>query len=145
MDGEGSLQELTKYNTSFTYGTLDNLTTLQAVDDAATAALGSGARMPTEEEWQELINNTTVEWTTLNGVNGRKFIAANGNTLFLPAAGFRSGSELGRAGSDGFYWSSSLVTLVPDYACYFYFSSGGRGMSYLNRYVGSSVRAVRQN
>lgn len=147
VDGEGSLPTLTKYNTSSDYGTIDNLTTLQAADDAATAALGSGARTPTKEEWQELINNTTVEWTTMNGIKGRKFTStANGNTLFLPAAGYRFGSELYSAGSYGSYWSSSLYAGYPGGAWGFYFYSDGQGMNdYYYRYDGFSVRAVRQN
>ena len=144
--GAGNLETLTKYNTSSDYGTPDNLTTLQAADDAATAALGSGARTPTKEEWQELLNNTTVKWTTVNGVNGRKFTStANGNTLFLPAAGYRPGSGLYGAGSLGNYWSSSLYTDGPYGAWYFYFHSDGRRMDYCTRDYGYTVRAVRQN
>ncbi|MBP5189769.1 MAG: hypothetical protein J6X86_08600 [Bacteroidales bacterium] len=146
MDGRQGSLTLTKYNTSSIYGTPDNLTALQAMDDAATQALGNGARTPTKEEWEELINNTTVEWTTMNGVNGRKFTAANGNTLFLPAAGRRNGSELYSAGSYGFYWSSPLFTDDPYYAWCFYFNTGNQGVSGGGgRFLGFSVRAVRQN
>ena len=142
--GAGNLETLTKYNTSSDYGTPDNLTTLQAADDAATAALGSGARTPTKEEWQELLNNTTVKWTTVNGVNGRKFTStANGNTLFLPAAGGRYGSELRSAGSNGGYWSSSLYESNPGRAWGFYFYSDDQGMGDGSRYGGLSVRPVR--
>ena len=91
----GSSSTLTKYcnNSSNGYnGYTDNLTTLLPEDDAATANWGSDWRMPTNEEWQELYNNTTVTWTTRNGVDGRLFTASNGNSLFLPAAGFRNGS-----------------------------------------------------
>ena len=111
-DGGGNLLTLIKYNTHSDYGTPDSLTILRATDDAATMAfgIGSGARTPTKEEWQELIDYSTVEWTTMNGVNGLKFTSiTNGNTLFFPAAGMRYGSEL--HGVDGcgfgFYWSSS--------------------------------------
>lgn len=144
----GSYNTLTKYcdNSSYGYnGFTDNLTTLQAVDDAATAALGNGARMPTADEWRELINTTTVEWTQMNGVGGRKFTAANGNTLFLPAAGYRWGSELDLAGSYGYYWSSSRDADLPFDAWSFDFYPGGQDMSYRSRYDGRSVRAVRQN
>ena len=138
---------LTKYCDNAAYGLngfTDTLTTLQAMDDAATAALGSGARTPTKEEWQELIANTTMEWTTMNGVNGRKFTAANGNTLFLPAAGSRSRS-LVNAGSDGNYWSSSLNTGGPGRAWGFGFDSDGQHLNGNGlRSYGGSVRAVRQ-
>jgi len=142
-DAEGELAMLTKYNTRSDYGTLDNLTTLQAMDDVATQKLGSGARMPTADEWRELINNTTAEWTTLNGVNGRKFTASNGKSLFLPAAGCRWDGELYSAGDDGDYWSSSLYESYPDGAWYFYFDSDVQSVDGGDRRSGPSVRPVR--
>ncbi len=146
VDAEGGLAMLTKYSTDSGHdfvGTPDNLTTLQAMDDAATQKLGSGARMPTAAEWRELIANTTAEWTQVNGVNGRKFTAPNGKSLFLPAAGCRLGSELYGAGSYGGYWSSSLVKGYPNDAWGFYFDSDYQYMDGYGRYYGFSVRAVR--
>ena len=129
---------VTKYTGS------DGLTTLLPEDDAATANWGSDWRMPTKEEWQELYNNTTVTWTTQNGVNGRLFTASNGNSLFLPAAGCRSSSYLYDAGSNGYYWSSSLYTGSPNYAWYFAFYSDYYDMYYFYyRYIGQGVRPVR--
>ena len=142
----GSYNTLTKYcsNSSYGYnGFTDDLTTLLPEDDAATANWGSGWRMPTKEEWEELLDNTTVTWTTQNGVNGRLFTASNGNSLFLPAAGYRSSSSLYGAGSYGNYWSSSLITDYPIYAWGFYFYSGSYYMNGGNRYYGQSVRPVR--
>ena len=144
IDAEGGLQTLTKYNTSTYYGTPDNLTTLQAIDDVAAQKLGDGARMPTKEDWEELIDKTTTEWTTVNGVNGRKFTAANGNSLFLPAAGYRWGDELDDAGSYGLYWSSSLDADDPSGAWDFYFYSGDQRVYRDGRRNGGlSVRPVR--
>ena len=141
----GSYNTLTKYcnNSNYGYnGFTDNLTTLLPEDDAATANWGSDWRVPTQEEWQELLDNTTHTWTTQNGVNGQLFTAANGNSLFLPAAGYRWYDELRYAGSYGDYWSSSLG--IPDYAWYFRFLSSNAYMSnYGYRYYGRSVRAVR--
>ena len=141
----GNSNTLTKYCTDASYGYngfTDDLTTLLPEDDAATANWGSDWRMPTEEEWQELYNNTTCTWTTQNGVNGRLFTATNGNSLFLPAAGDRSSSLYG-AGSYGYYWSSSLKTGDPGRAWFFDFGSDYYGMSSFSRYFGISVRPVR--
>jgi hypothetical protein len=101
--------------------------------------------MPTKEEWQELYNNTTVTWTTQNGVSGRLFTAANGNSLFLPAAGYRWGGELNDAGSDGRYWSSSLYTGYSLFAWRLYFYSGDTYVDGNNRFYGFSVRPVLEN
>jgi hypothetical protein len=136
----GDGDTFTKYTGS------DGLTTLLPEDDAATANWGSGWRMPTEEEWEELLDNTTVTWTTQNGVNGRLFTATNGNSLFLPAAGYRSNSNLYDAGSDGSYWSSSLDMVYSDNsdnALGFGFESGNYIVGYAGRYYGSTVRPVR--
>ena len=147
----GSSNTLTKYCTNSSYGYngfTDNLTTLLPEDDAATANWGADWRMPTKEEFQELYNNTTVTWTTQNGVNGRLFTASNGNSLFLPAAGYRRNSSLYYAGSHGNYWSSSLDTDSPNYAWSFSFYSGGYYMGNGYRNYGFTVRPVcslRQN
>ena len=141
----GSSITMTKYcnNSNYGYnGFTDNLTTLLPEDDAATANWGSDWRMPTKEEWQELYQNTTHTWTTQNGVEGRLFTASNGNSLFLPAAGYRNDSSLEGAGSYGYYWSSSLYTSRPYYAWCFYFSSDSYSVSRNNRRSGQSIRAV---
>jgi len=75
---------MTKYNAS------DGKTVLDLEDDAVAANWGGSWKMPTEAQFQELLNtaNCTNEWTTVNGVNGRLFTSVtNGNTLFIPAAG----------------------------------------------------------
>ena len=144
----GSSNTLTKYCNDASYGYngfTDNLTVLEASDDAATAQWGNGWRMPTQAECQELLNNTTNIWTTQNGVNGRLFTATNGNSLFLPAAGYRRGSSLYDAGTYGFYWSSSLYTVYPGGAWYLYFHSSDCYMDYFNRYYGFTVRPVRSS
>ena len=143
----GSYYTLTKYCNMSNYGYngfTDNLTTLLPEDDAATANWGADWRMPTKEEWKELYNNTTCMWTTQNGVNGRLFIASNGNSLFLPAAGNRSFSNLNNAGSNGLYWSSSLHTGNSYTAMTFYFYQAAVYGLYNNcRSAGQSIRPVR--
>ena len=144
----GSNNTFTKYCTNSSYGYngfTDDLTTLEPSDDAATANWGDGWRMPTQAEFQELLDNTTVTWTTQNGVNGRLFTAANGNSLFLPATGFRSIGELNYVGNLGCYWSSSLFTSNPGDARFLYFGWGYCYMGTSNRPLGFTVRPVREN
>ena len=142
----GSFNTLTKYcnNPDIGYnGFTDDLTTLEPSDDAATANWGDDWRMPTDEEWQELYQNTTVTWTTRNGVNGRLFTASNGNSLFLPAAGYRNESTPEATGIIGDYWTSSLDTDYPSGALSFFFNSSNYYISFCNRLYGRNVRAVR--
>ena len=143
----GSGTSLTKYCSNSTYGYngfTDNLTTLLPEDDAATVNWGDSWRMPTEEEWLELFQNTPYTLSTQNGVNGWLFTASNGNSLFLPFPGYRSSSSTYFAGNYGYYWSSSLYTPQPNYAYYFYCGSDGDYGLYSNygRGRGLSVRAV---
>ena len=142
----GSNTRLTKYcnNASYGYnGYTDNLTVLEASDDAATANWGSGWRMPTKEECQELFNYTTHTWTTQNGVDGRLFTATNGNSLFLPATGYRHGWVLYDVGVGGGCWSSSLRTGTPYRAWGLGFGSSDCRVYDPDRKYGLSVRPVR--
>ena len=143
----GSYDTLTKYNTSSSYGTVDNKTVLEPEDDVASVKLGGKWRMPTDAEWTELRTKCTWTWTTNyngTGVRGRIVTATNGNSIFLPAAGFRSDTYLYYAGSYGYYWSSSLDTDYPYIAWSVYFNSDNvyRHSSY--RYYGQSVRPVTE-
>ncbi|WP_315263698.1 hypothetical protein [Tannerella forsythia] len=121
----------------------DNKTTLEAADDAATRKLGSPWRMPTMIELQELIDHCTWTWTTQDGKNGYEVKGTNGNSIFLPAAGYREGSELNGAGSWGRYWSSSLSTGRSFNARVLYFRSDGHAWNDTSRYPGFTVRPVR--
>ncbi len=132
---------LTKYNTNSNFGTVDNKVTLEASDDAAAANWGGAWRMPTDDEWEELKDNCTWTWATLNGKKGHEVKASNGNSIFLPAAGYRFCDDLYFAGSDGDCWSSSLCTEDPSYAGLMYFYSDYVYRDY-SRYYGRSVRPV---
>ena len=145
---DGDDNRLTKYCNKSDYGNngfTDNLTTLQSGDDPATS-WGSGWRTPTKAQWEELLANTTNEWTTRNGKSGRLFTSKkNGQTLFLPAAGHRYRSSLYYAGSYGRYWSSSLYTDTPDDAWLLNFASDNCYMNNDYRSSGRSVRPVRSS
>ena len=124
----------------------DNKTTLEAADDAATRKLGSPWRMPTLVEIRELLdaNNCTWTWTTQDGKNGYEVKSkTNGNSIFLPAAGYRGGSALYYAGSGGYFWSCSLDAARSYCARNLGFDSGARGWYHNPRFYGFSVRPVR--
>lgn len=135
----------TKYCTDSEYGTVDNKTTLELSDDAAYVNWGSSWRMPTKAEQDELTNAnyTTWTWTTQNGVNGYKVTSkTNGNSIFLPAAGYRYYSDLINDGSYGYYWSSSLYTDYSDVAYDLNFRSSDVDWDDNSRDLGQSVRSV---
>ena len=123
-------------------GYIDSEGNLKPQYDAATVNWGGSWRMPTREEQQELIDDCTWIWTTLNGVNGYRVVGPNGNSIFLPAAGNRDGSSLNIAGSLGLYWSST-PSVYYDYGAYgLDFGSSSHYMDYDNRDLGLSVRPV---
>ena len=146
--GHGSHQ-LTKYCDDPAYGLngyTDNLTTLETNDDAAFNNPFGNARMPTKTEWEELVNNTTHVWTSEDGINGWRFTAPNGNSIFLPAAGDMATSING-VNQTGHYLSSTLGSDGPDYAWQLGFTATQLGgdlqtMTRTQRRLGSSVRAV---
>lgn len=90
--------------------------------DVARVTWGGSWRMPTLAEAQELLDNCSWEWTTVNGVGGQKITGPNGNSIFLPAAGFRRNTEIFQSGIEGYYWTATQH--VAEYAHHFYFNSG---------------------
>ena len=112
-------------------------------DDAVYTSLGGNWRIPTVDDWRELYDNTEKQWTQVNGANGYKLTASNGNYIFLPAAGGGNGSSLSSEGSYGFVWSSSLYSVGSSVAFDCRFVSGGFNPEFnRNRYYGFSVRGV---
>lgn len=145
----GSSNTQTKYNINSLYGTVDNKIVLDHEDDAACINLGDGWRMPTYEEWTELINNCTWTWTDDyegTGVSG-KIVTSNKSgytdkSIFLPAAGdFYDGGQR-NFGTNGFYWSSLLNTDSSAYASYVFFNSNSFRLFRNYRYVGKTIRPV---
>ena len=138
--------EYTK-NNSVTYGVdMDDISG-NAEYDAATANWGSSWRIPTYDEIEELSDNCSWTWTTYNSVYGYFVTGTNGNSIFLPASGIRSGSSLFGAGTGGYYWSSTSDDDYNDeynYAIglYLYEDIVGYGWGYGNRSEGHSVRPV---
>lgn len=120
----------------------DIATNLSLDQDAARAYLGAPWRMPSSIEFQELFDNCSSVWTTLNGVNGLQLTSnVNGNTLFFPAAGNFSGTSHRNRGSSGDYWSSTYSSAVNARDLDFN-SSNVNPQGVNGRYIGFSVRAV---
>ena len=144
ISNNGGLDFLTKYNSGHRYnGKIDNLQTLLSQDDVASAKWGSEWRMPTNEEFQELLDNCQYNWAEYKGVYGAKFTASNGNSMFLPVGGYYESSTIYDTNSRGFYWSSSLLNDYEFCALNVYFRSEGVGMNAGNRRLGFPVRSVR--
>ena len=144
--GTNSSGPFSKYNTISSYGPVDNKTVLDAEDDVAHVKLGGNWRIPTHAEWTELRNNCTWTWTSLHAVYGVLVTSnTNGNSIFLPAAGYRSSTYLTYEGSHGYYWSSSLDTDYPIQAWSVHlYSSGVAQIIYERRFFGLSVRPVSE-
>ena len=112
--------------------------------DAATANWGGSWRMPTEKEFQELLDNCTWTWTEQDGHDGYKVTSKNnGNSMFLPAAGGRRDTSLVLAGEYVYYWSSTPVEGFPKYSyglCLSYRDS--LRMHTINRGCATTIRPV---
>ena len=139
----GSQINLTKYNSLNNYGVTDNKMELVSEDDVAYFALGDKWRLPTRAECQELIDKCTWEWDSLNGVNGYNVTSkVNGQTIFLPAAGYMNETILWANGSRGRYWASETDAETPYYAGQFNFRSSSVNYLLGDRFEGCSIRPV---
>ncbi len=141
--------------TTFSKYSGSDYATLQSEDDAATAIWGGDWRIPIDKEWDVLLGaNYNWVWTTDylgSGKNGM-LVTRNddgsgtdpcaGNSIFLPATGSRYRTYFYGAGSDGYYWSSSLETDDPDSAWLVCIYSNNAYMYNEYRRLGFSVRPV---
>ena len=141
--GETTTKSIYTKENSATYGKQMSNIAGNPTYDAARKKWGSPWRLPTNAEFRELIDNCTWEWTTRNGHNGYKVTSKkNGNSIFLPATGWRVGTESNNQGSDGFYWSATPYESPTDYAYNLRFYEGYRDTPWSGRYFGFSVRPV---
>jgi hypothetical protein len=139
---KGDSPSLTKYST------LDRRTQLALSDDAARANMGGDWRMPTVDEYDELIDNCKWEWTNKDGINGYKVTSKkNGNSIFLPITGFRFYGDVQFRAINGIYWTSSLYTANPYKAWCLEFNFSDVKVHYgdltSNRFSGRCIRAVK--
>ncbi len=120
----------------------DNKTVLDLKDDAANANWGGDWRMPTKVEQDELRTECTWTFWKKNGVSGYIVTGPNGNSIFLPAAGYCTDFDLFGEESYGYYWSSSLYTYNSGSAYYLEFVSGNVDWYTIPRLYGLSIRPV---
>ena len=167
----GTSTTLTKYNNNSNFGVVDNKVTLESVDDAATANWGSAWKMPTRDQWSELLSNCYWVWTdSYNETDvagyivyaakedvhkGKKKYSSSGDDytssyslsdshIFLPAVGYRFIDTLRSQGTSGNYWSSSIYESAPRNAKYLNFDDleGADVTDQGGRYCGLQVRPV---
>ena len=135
---------LTKYCDRGGYGSIDGKITLELEDDVANAKWGGDWHIPTKAEILELINNCESEETTINGVSGMSFKGANGNSIFIPAAGSKRNESF--SSGEGEYWSTNLgnhSTTIPYFNFYDNTIDLYEGELYnTQRYRGFTIRPV---
>lgn len=120
-----------------------NQNELDLENDVAYMSWGNGWRIPNREQVQELLDNCSWEWTTVNDVDGYKITGSNGNYIFLPAAGMYFDTTFGAANLRGDYWSRSLMDGNSSFSYRMYFTKNIRGVNYANREYGLSIRPVK--
>jgi hypothetical protein len=133
----------------------DAKTRLEATDDAAVQHTdwGYGWRMPTLAEYQELLANTTHEWVANyegSGVSGMLFTSTiaghTDKSIFMPVAGYRTGTSFADYSTAGYYWSSDLYASTGFYNAYrLMFNSSSVSAdnnSYSSRWLGLLIRPV---
>ena len=142
--GETSTKNSYDKDNSRTYGVNMSDINGNSSYDAARANWGGSWRMPTEAEMDELYDKCTWTWTSQSGIGGCNVTGPNGNSIFLPAAGYCYGSSRIGVGEVGYYWSSTPVESGTIRAYILYFYSGYRNADWSYRFGGRSVRPVSE-
>ena len=116
-----------------------------SVNDVAHTKWGGKWTTPSNTAWEELSENCTYEWTTINGVKGGMLTSKiNGASIFLPAAGFRWQSDTGDVGVSSAYWSSVQYNRNLSQAYNIYFTSEFFSENLLSSLAyGRSIRPVQ--
>ena len=135
--------EYTEEN-SLTYGEEIGDFSGNAIYDVATANWGGSWRMPTKEEIRELHDYASWNWTRLYGANGCKVTGPNGNSIFLPSAGYCDGSSRDFVGEYGYYWGSTPYWSYTREAVHLFFDANDVDYYWSDRYEGYTVRPVSE-
>lgn len=110
--------------------------------DAARSNLGGSWRIPTMAEMTELLSSCDWTWVSRDGITGYTVTGPNGNQIFLPAAGYRYGTSLLYAGSDGDYWTATPNEQIPIDACRLIFAEAGHEVGWVGRECAFTIRPV---
>lgn len=94
--------------------------------DIAYSKWGGSWEMPTITQFVEIINNCSIVSTQPNGVEGMKFTGPNGNSIFLPAAGYYYNEVFRGEDEECRYWSDTLMPLEEGEA-YSLYANGVNG------------------
>lgn len=121
---------------------IDSKGNLKRTNDAACSNWGHNWRMPTKEECQEIIDKCTWVWISQNGTKGYKLTGPNGNSIFLPASGYRFGDDLFDKGKEGYIMSSSLCLNGVRNAYFIGFDEYQHIIDDADRHIGCPVRPV---
>ncbi len=131
----------TKYVDDSDYGVVDNKSELDLSDDVARKAMGGSWRIPTQSDFNELLNYCTYEKCEYNGVYGMKFIGKEGKFIFLPAAGYGGEDVNSSFGKEGNYWSRTANGSMGAFS-FLFGKEVSPQMKHYYRYYGFSVRGV---
>lgn len=153
--GKGK-RDLTKYCTDSRFGTKDGKTQLDSEDDAVqmygkthskthkVTIWDDNWRMPTDKDFEELMKKCTWTWENHQGFGGYRVKGPNGNSIYLPASGYRKGSGSPNSlGVGGYYWTSTLCSDFPYYAYSVVFDEESIGWNNGSRCIAYSIRPVK--
>lgn len=124
-------------------GIVNSAGNLTPAYDAARANWGGRWRMPTKAEMEELVEKCTWTWTSQGGTQGYKVTGPSGNSIFLPAAGWRFNTSVKDAGDFGIYWTSTCYHDNIS-AYYLYFDIDYQNVGWCHRDYGRSIRPVTE-
>lgn len=116
--------------------------TYKSLKDIAAVAYQNKATLPSARDWEELFNTCTLEWTSLDGVNGFKVTGPNGNSIFLPAAGSRTLNDVTGEGTLGLYLTGTKGSDEKYYTAYEFASNPSYGRTILPVYQAVAARAI---
>ncbi len=139
--GEYSLLKYCNDKSYSYYGTADGIPWLYPADDVAQTKTNSLWNIPDVYYINQLMSECTWTWTTLNNVAGYQVTGPNGNSIFLPAAGYMSDDKLQQAGECGSYWAANLEAKNNTASC-LSFSSEDKIASADKRCYGLPIRPV---